>query len=149
MKTLKYICLLIIGFAFIMGCSGDNANIKNLSENESKAIQQELLDNWSDYDIWLGYGGIYNQSRIAFIIFLVKNDNMELTLEGPGNQVEVKDQAMWTEVLKENTTGDGEFSLATRLGGRSSARVQEIWGPDGQLYGFIVYQEWATEVDRV
>jgi hypothetical protein len=56
---------------------------------------------------------------------------------------------MWTEVLKENTTGDGELSLATRLGGRSSAEVQEFWGPDGQLYGFIVYQEWTKEVDRV
>ena len=80
---------MLIVFLFFLGCSGDNANIKNLSENESKVIQQELLDNWSDYDIWLGYGGIYNQSRIAFIIFLVKNDNMELTLEGPGNQVKV------------------------------------------------------------
>ena len=36
-----------------------------------------------------------------------------------------------------------------RVGGRSSTGVQEIWGPDNQLYGFIVYQEWTMEVNRV
>jgi hypothetical protein len=72
---------------------------------------------------------------------------MELMLEGPGNQVKVKDQDMWTKVLKENTTSDGELTLVGRLGGRSSTRVQEIWGPDSQLYGFIAYQEWTTERD--
>ena len=136
-------------FALVLGCAGNYAHLKNLSENESKAIQQELLDNWSDYDIWLGYGGIYNQSRIAFINFLSKNDNMELMLEGPGNQVKVKDQYQWTEVLKENTTSDGELILFRSVRRLSSARVQEIWGPDSQLYGFIAYQEWSTEVDRV
>ena len=74
---------------------------------------------------------------------------MELMLEGPGNQVKVKDQDMWTEVLKENTTSDGELILFRGHRGVSSARVQEIWGPDSQLYGFIAYQEWSTEVDRV
>jgi hypothetical protein len=41
---------MLIAFLLIFGCSGNNA-IKNLSESESKAIQQELLDNWSDYNI--------------------------------------------------------------------------------------------------
>ena len=42
MKTLKYICLLAIGFVFIMGCSGNNANIKNLPESESKGESDRL-----------------------------------------------------------------------------------------------------------
>ena len=74
---------------------------------------------------------------------------MELMLDGPGNQVKVKDQDMWTEALKDNTTSDGELTMVRRVGGRSSTRVQEIWGPDSQLYGFIAYQEWSSEVDRV
>jgi hypothetical protein len=146
-QRLAGITILIL--ILFLGCAGDYANLRNLSESESKAIQQELIDNWSDYDIWLGYGGVYNPSWIVAIIFLSKIDNMELMLEGPGNQVKVKDQDMWTEVLKENTTSDGELTLVRRVGGRSSTRVQEIWGPDSQLYGFIVYQEWTTEVDRV
>jgi len=149
MNSQRLAGLTILILILFLGCAGDYANLRNLSESESKAIQQELIDNWSDYDIWLGYGGVYNPSRIVFIIFLSKNDNMELMLEGPGNQVKVKDQDMWTEVLKENTTSDGELTLVRRVGGHSSTRVQEIWGPDSQLYGFIVYQEWTTEVDRV
>ena len=74
---------------------------------------------------------------------------MELMLEGFGSKVKVKDQDMWTEVLKENTTSDGELVLVRRVGGRSSTGVQEIWGPDNQPYGFIVYQEWTMEVNRV
>ena len=56
---------------------------------------------------------------------------------------------MWTEVVKENTTSDGELTLVRRVGGRSSTGVQEFWGPDSQLYGFNVYQEWTMEVNRV
>ena len=132
-----------------MGCSGNYGTIKNQTESESKATKRELIDNWSDYDIWLSYSGAYEPSRIVAIIFLTKNDNMELMLEGSGNKVKVKDQDMWTEVLKENTTSDGELTLVRRVGGRSSTGVQEILGPDSQLYGFIVYQEWTMDVDRV
>ena len=140
---------IVILILFFTGCAGNYGTIKNQSESESKATKRELIDNWSDNDIWLGYEGAYNPSRIVSIIFFSKNDNMELMLEGPGNQVQVKDQDMWTEVLKENTTSDGELTLVRRVGGRSSTGVQEIWGPDSQLYGFIVYQEWTMEVDRV
>ncbi len=55
MKTLKYVSLLLIAFVSIMGCSGANGELKTLSESESKVTQQELIDNWSDYNLWLGY----------------------------------------------------------------------------------------------
>jgi hypothetical protein len=35
------------------------------------------------------------------------------------------------------------------VGGRSSTGVREIWGPDNQLYGYIVYQGYAVVPDRV
>ena len=53
MKTLKYVSLMFIAFVFIMGCSGNYGNIKTQSESDSKVTQRELIDNWSDYDIWL------------------------------------------------------------------------------------------------
>ncbi len=150
MKSRRFtVILTLISLAFIMGCSGNYGTLKTQSESESKVTKRELIDNWSENDIWLGYEGAYNPSRIVAIIFLSKNDNMELVLDGPGTQVKVKDQDMWTEVLKENTTSDGELTLVRRVGGRSSTGVQEIWGPDNQFYGFIVYQEWTMEVDRV
>jgi len=149
MKQIKYVSLILIFLLLATGCSGNYANMKDLSESESKATKRELIDNWSDYDIWLCCSEVYNPSRIVAIISLTKNDNLELMLEGFGSKVKVKDQDMWTEVLKENTTSDGELALVRRIGGRSSTGVQEIWGPDNQLYGFIVYQEWTMEVNRV
>ena len=149
MKQIKYVSLILILVFLATGCSGNYGTIKNQSESESKATKRELIDNWSDYDIWLINGGAYEPSDIYAIIFLTKNDHMELILEGSGSKVKVKDQDMWTEVLKENTTSDGELSLVNQNAGRSSTGVQEIRGPDNQLYGFIVYQEWTMEVDRV
>ena len=53
MKTLKYICIVFIGFAFIMGCAGNYGKFRRQSESESKVTKRGLIDNWSDYDIWL------------------------------------------------------------------------------------------------
>jgi hypothetical protein len=136
-------------FIFIMGCSGNYGILKYQSKSESKATKRELIDNWSDYDIWLIYHTAYKPPRLIAIVFYAKNDNRELMLEGIGSKVKVKDKEMWTEVLKENTTSDGELALVWSRGGRSSTGVVEIWGPDNQLYGFMVYQEYAVEVDRV
>ena len=54
---------------------------------------------------------------------------------------------MWTEIVKANTTSDGDFKLPGFRGGTS--RVQEIWGPDNQLYGFIIYQGYAVSLGNV
>ena len=69
MKTLKYICLFFIGFAYITGCSGNYANIKDQSEDESKVTQKKLVNNWSDYDIWFKY---------TIIAFDPKNDDNKI-----------------------------------------------------------------------
>jgi len=148
MKTKMYVGLMLIAFAFI-GCSGNYGILKYQSESESKTTKRELIDNWFDYNIWLIYHTAYKPPRLVAIIFHAKNDNRELILEGLGSKVKVKDQEMWTEVVKENTTSDGELALVWGPGGRSSTGVQEIWGPDNQLYGFIVYQEYAVVMDRV
>ena len=141
MKTLKFICLSFIGFAFIMGCSGNNANIKNLSEDKSKVTQQELIKNWSDYDIWLSYNRGYPPLELLNIIFDTKNDNKEIVVEHNGGIVKVKDQQMWTEVVKENTTGDGDFWLVTSRSVRGVTRVSKITDSDNQLFGYVIYHD--------
>jgi len=55
MKTLKYVSLMFIAFVFILGCSGNYGKLKPQSESDSKVTQRELIDNWSDYNIWPGY----------------------------------------------------------------------------------------------
>jgi len=51
------------------------------------------------------------------------------------------------EIVKANTTSDGDFSMVWAGYDYSTSGVQEIWGPDNQLYGFIIYQQ--TVVDSV
>ena len=41
MKTLKYVSLMFIAFAFIMGCSGNYGKLKTQSEKETKPTKRE------------------------------------------------------------------------------------------------------------
>jgi len=57
---------------------------------------------------------------------------------------------MWAEIVKENTTSDGEFTLVwDDWGPYYTTAVQEMWGRDNQLYGYVVYQEYAVSLVRV
>ena len=148
MKTLKYICILFIGFALIMGCAGTYGNFKRQSESESKVTKRELIDNWSDYDIWLHYHSGYKPPRLTIIIFDTKNDDKEILVRS--SWPKVKDQEMWTEIVKANTASDGEFTLVwdSRYG-HGYSTVQEIFGLDNQFYGFIMHQPYAVSLQRV
>ena len=92
MKCFKYICLLVIGYAFIIGCSGDYGTLKYKTESESKATKQKLIDNWSDYNIWLVYLTRYNPPRLIVITFYTKNDNRKILVDGQWHAV--NDQEM-------------------------------------------------------
>ena len=111
-----------------MGCSGNTGKLKTQSKSESKVTQQELIDNWSDYIIWL---------KSAAVVFDPKNDDRTI-LVGSGWGT-VKDQEAWTEIVKANTTKNGNISPV--WANYSMTRVREIWGPDNQLYGFIIHQQ--------
>jgi len=131
MKTLKFICLLLIGFAFIMGCSGNSEKLKTQSESESKVTQQKLIDNWSDYDI---------RYRQAALVFAPKNDDRKILLGGKRGWwwTTIEDQESWTEFVNTNMTSQGDFRwLAATY---PMTGVREIWGPDNRLYGFVVHQ---------
>ena len=81
MKPINCVSLMLIVFLFIIGCSGNYANIKNQSEDESKVTQKKLIDNWSDYDIWFRY---------TVIAFDPKNDDKKILVGS--NWGTVKDQ---------------------------------------------------------
>jgi len=140
MKTVKYISLMLMVFLLILGCSGNSGKLKTQSENDSKVTQQELIDNWSDYHI---------RYRAFAIVFDPKNDDRRILLGGKKGWwwSAIKDQESWTEFVKENTTSQGDISP---IGADfSMTGVREIWGPDSQLYGFIITQRMDTVSTRL
>ena len=139
MKTLKCICLLFIGFAFIMGCSGTRTRIKNQSADESKVTQEKLIKIWSDFDIWFKY---------TVVAFDPKNDDKKISVGNSWGTV--KDQESWTRIVKENTTSNGKIDPLWSYD--SMTGVREIWGPDNQFFGYLIHQTRdlvnATVVDE-
>ena len=121
--------IVILIFALIMGCSGNYAKIKTQSASESNITRQELIDNWSDYTIWL---------RTTVVVFDPKNDNRKILVGG--NWGTVKDQETWTQIVTANTTAHGNISPV--WANYEMTRVREIRSPDNQqLFGYIIHQQ--------
>ena len=124
MKYIKCISLSLLVFLFAIGCAETNANIRNLSESESKAIQQELLDNWSDYDI------SYNT---VVIVFDPKEDDNKILV--PGFWSTVKDQDTWTQLVNStNKLPNGQINLVW------GEPIREIW-VHNQFYGYVSHRQ--------
>ncbi len=124
MQTLKFICLLFIGLTFFIGCSGNNANLKNLSQGESRAIQQELLDNWSGYDI------SYND---VVIVFDPRDDDKKILVYNFWSTI--KDQESMTQLV--NGTNKPPNRRINLVWGEP---IREIWVHD-QFYGYVSHRE--------
>jgi hypothetical protein len=145
MKQIKYVSLILLVFLLAIGCSGSYGNFKRQSESESKATKRELIDNWSDYDIWLHYN---SGPRLTIIVFDTKNDDKKILFRS--SWPKVKDQEMWTEIVKANTAIDGELTLGwENYSSYYYTDVHEILGFDNQLYGFIIHQQFAVSLQRV
>jgi hypothetical protein len=115
---------MLIAIVSIMGCSGNNANLRNLSESESKATQQELIDNWSDYNI--RYNG-------KIILFDPNKDDRKIIV---GNYWgTVKDQETWTRLV--NGTEKLPYGHINLAWGNE---IREIWVPNNQFYGYVSHQ---------
>jgi len=132
MNTKRLAGIVILFLIFIMGCSGTNGKLKTQSESESKVTHQELIDNWSDYDI---------RYRNAVLVFAPKIDDRKILLGGKRGWwwVTIEDQESWTEFVNANMTSQGDFRPP--VAAYPMTGVREIWGPDNQLYGFIVHQQ--------
>jgi hypothetical protein len=129
MNIARFAGIGILIFFAVMGCSGDFARIKTLSASESKVTQQELIDNWSDYTIWL---------RPSAVVFDPKTDDRKILV---GNHwATVEDQQTWNQIVKANTTGHGNISPV--WANYAMTRVREIRNPDNQqLFGYIIHQQ--------
>ena len=139
MKTMKYASLLLIALVSIIGCSAKYGNLKTQSEIDSKVTQQELIDNWSSYNIWVSYK---RAPYLNLIVFDPKNDDREILVGSTWSKV--KDKEMWTEILKANTTSDRDYRSKGAFYDWPSG-VKEIWGPDNEFYAFIIYQTSIVE----
>ena len=137
MKLKPIAGIVILIMAFMLNCSRNYANIKDISESESKATKRELVDNWPDYDIWLYYPLGYIPPQLTGIIFDPNNDDRKILLGTDWHKV--KDQQMWTEVVKENTKNDGDFKILSDFPD-AIVTLKEIWGPDNQLYGYAMIE---------
>ena len=129
MKIIRMGGVWLLTLIVVLGCAGTGkvGNLKNQSEADSKITWQKLVENWSDYHIWY---------RSAAIVFDPKND--EFTLLVAGRWGTVKDQAAWSNLVKQNTTGKGDVDPL--YASYSMTPVREIWSPDNQLYGYIMHQ---------
>jgi len=130
MNTKRLAGIVILILIFIMGCSGTKGKLKTQSESESKVTQQKLIKNWSDY---------YIRYRQAVLVFDPKNDDRKILLGGKRGWwwTTIEDQESLTEIVNTNMTSQGDFRLTAQY---PMTRVREIWGPDDQLYGFVVHQ---------
>ncbi len=124
---------MLIVFLLAFGCSGNYANIKNLSQSESKAIQQELLNNWSDYDI------SYNRT---VIVFDPKKNNKKILV--PNWWARVNDQESWNQLV--NGTNKLPYGVINLVWGEP---IREIWVRN-QFYGYVNHrQRELVSVEKV
>ena len=135
MNSQRLAGIVILILILFIGCSGANGGLKTLSDNNSKLIQQELMENWSDNDIWLFYPTSYRPPQLIAIIFDPNNDDRKILVGSDWRKV--KNHEMWTKIVKANTTSDGDFKIRRDYSDGTST-VQEIWGPDNQLYGYAI-----------
>ncbi len=130
MNTKIWACVIIIIFICIMGCAGgDYAKIKTQSADESKVTQQHLIENWSNYTIWL---------RSTVVVFDPKNDNREILVGSRWGTV--NDQQTWDQIVNANTTAQG--TISPMWADYRMTRFREIRSPDNQkLFGYVIHQQ--------
>ena len=134
MNTKRLAGTTILILILFMGCSGNNANIRNLSDSESNAIQQELLDNWSDYNI---------SYDVRVIVFDPKNDDKKILVHNRWQTV--KDQETWTQIV------NGTIIVSTQWG------TEDVWGVDpirevwvhNQFYGYVSHKQSAVVAAKI
>jgi hypothetical protein len=120
---------MLIAFAFI-GCSGNYANIKNQSEDESKVTQKKLIDNSSDYDIR------YNP---VVVVFDLNNDDKTILVENYWSRV--NDHETWAQIVNGDTSGKHDDDISQVWTFYSNSGIREIWSPNDHFYGYVLYRQ--------
>ena len=102
MKFLKYICLLVIGFAFIIGCSGDYGKLRFQTDTEEKMTLAELRKNREDYHVYWCTRAYHIP---VAIMFDPKNDETRIVGD---SWIKISDQQTLSETI-ETKIGDRYF----------------------------------------
>lgn len=142
----------ILSLILFMGCSGGYRQLETSPGNESNITRQELIDNWSDYNIFF-----HDRSSVGLgvIIFDPKNDNRKIVVDKYWGTI--KNQETWSDFVKSYTTRDGHFKMTggvrTPARSRDATGVREIWRSDNQQYRLMVHQElrdwvYARQIDE-
>ena len=121
MNIKKLAGIVILIFAFIMGCFGTHGKISKQTGTENKMTLAELRENWEEYTIY--YSGRWD-SRPAAIMFDPKNDDKKLV----GNS--------WYKIEDQETLSE---TISTIQHWYDSVRVDIIEGPDNQFFGYMYY----------
>ncbi len=144
MNSKRLTGILILLFIFTVGCSGNYGKIHTQSESDAKATQKELFNNWTEYNVYANRSHTWvvrlkGPSGAGAIVFDPKNDDRKILVGSTWDTV--NDQKAWMEIVKANTTSAGDFDLSTAGSVNiTNTEVRDIWGPDDQLYGFIISQ---------
>jgi hypothetical protein len=115
-----------------MGCSGNHANIKNQSEEKSKVTKQELIDNWSGYDIWYNF---------VVIVFDPKSDDKKILVDNLWNADE--DQETLTKIVEGTHTSPGGLNVKVW-----EYETREIW-VHNQFYGYVIQKPRELVAARI
>ena len=127
MNSKKFTGIVILIVGWVMGCAGNNANIWNLLDSESKAAQQELIDNWSNYEIR------YNS---VVLVFDPKNDNKKILVDSYWSTVE--DQETWTQIVKGTKTLPNR--RINQVWGNKVREIWVNWVNEDQFYGYVIHE---------
>lgn len=120
MNKYLYINLFLIAMV-IFGCASWQKNygrLKSLSKVESEKTIRDLIDRWTDFDIYYADSG----TPSSFGIMFDPKDN-DTVLAGN----------MWTRIA------DKETLLKTVKWAKHDRLLNEMLGPDGRFYGYIYY----------
>ena len=133
MNSKRLVGITILIFALVMGCSGNNANIRNQSRDKSEITQQKLIKNWSDYEI------SYNS---MVIVFDPKNDDKKILVNK--NWSRVKDQETWTDIFEPDQNATGHDYIYKVWGNET----REIW-VQNQFYGYVIQKQRELVAARI
>lgn len=128
---LRWTGLIVFMGIFLVSCVTDSGpRFHSLRATEQQQIQQDLENNWSQYNI-------YFIPQHA-VLFDPKNDGNTLKVSDRWTRVESGSEKTWIEILRQNTeTRDSIFSVWM---GAASGFLKVI-GPDEQVFGFLVHDK--------
>ena len=113
--------ILILIFAFIMGCSGTYGKIGKQNETLDKVTLAELRENSDDYDI---YYGMRSNRWASAIMFDPKDNGTKLAGD---SWIIIEDQETLTQKIEEIKS---QYDYA---------RVHIIEGENNQVFGYMYY----------